>query len=192
MDTSFAVRQYVRWATLGVVLVVLLPTVSAAQQVVRSFDQIGTRISPGEEVRVTDDQGQHVRGRIVSVESTSLVLDARGERLRLRAEDVSQVRRYYKDSGWDGALFGAAAGVAGLLGLMYAGDPEMAADPEARPGLVVLGAGGGALVGFIIDKLHRGQRTVYIRPPAAGAGSVLSVVPVITSRAKAAVLVLSF
>ena len=68
-------------------------------------------------------------------------------------------------------------GAAGLLALAYTGNPEMATDPEALPRLVALGAGGGALVGFIIDTLHRGQRTVFVCPPAARAGSALSVVP---------------
>ena len=184
--------ERIAWSPLAALLIVLLPEFSAAQTLLRSFDQIRTRVSVGDEIRVIDDQGQDVRGRIVSIEATSLVLDTRGERLRLRSDDIRQVKQYYKDSGWDGALYGAAAGVASLLGLAYAGDPEMATDPEARPGLVVLGAGGGALVGFIIDKLHWGQRTVYIRPPTAGAGSMLSVVPVIASRTKAVALVVSF
>jgi hypothetical protein len=68
----------------------------------------------------------------------------------------------------------------------------MATDPEARPGLIVMGACGGALIGFIIDKIHWGQRTVYIRPPTARARPGFSVLPVIAPRTRAVALVLSF
>jgi hypothetical protein len=192
MRTASAARQLVPRVALAALLVVIRPALAAAQTLVSSFDQIGTRIRVGDEIRVTDGQGQDVRGLFVSVASTSLILDTHGARLRLRTDDISQVKLYYKDPGWDGALYGAVTGAAGLLALAYAGDPEMATDPEALPRLVALGAGGGALVGFIIDTLHRGQRTVFVRPPAAKAGSVLSVVPVIASGTKAVALVLSF
>jgi hypothetical protein len=153
---------------------------------------MGTVIEAGDAVKVTDTGGREVRGRIVAVEPASLLLDARGERLQLGKDEIDRVKLYYKDSGWDGAALGAAAGAGGLLGLVYAGDPEMATDPEARPGLIVIGAGGGALIGFIIDKVHWGQRTVYVRPPTARAPPGLSVMPVIASRTRGVTLALSF
>lgn len=192
MGTPYAARQFVAWVLLSAALSVLLPALSAAQTRVTSVDRISTRVKVGDEVRVTDGQGRNVRGRIVSLDATALVLNAGGKRVQLAEDDIRQVKQYYRDSGWDGAVYGAAVGVGGFLGVAYAGDPEMATDPEALPGLIVLGAGGGAIAGFIIDRCHRGQRTVYRRPPSGGAGPALSVVPVIAPRTKAVALSYSF
>jgi len=192
MATSSAARGFATRAPLAAAFIVLLPALSAAQTVVTSFDRIGTRLRVGDEIRVTDAQGQTVRGRVAAVESTALVVYAGGKRLELREDNINQVRQYYRDSGWDGAAYGALVGAGGLLGAVYAGDPEMATDPEGSPALIVLGASGGALVCYIIDRLHWGQRTVYLRPPAGGARPALSVVPVMTSRTKAVALSYSF
>ena len=96
MRTTSAARRFVTGAPLAAVLIVLLPAPPAAQTLVSSCDRIGTRISVGDEIRVTDGQGQDVRGLFVSVASTSLILDTHGARLRLRADDISQVKLYYR------------------------------------------------------------------------------------------------
>lgn len=183
MPTSFVVRRIVAWTVRGAVIVVLVPAASAGQVAVPAFDRLGSRLTAGDEIGVTDGQGQRVRGRVVSFDATALVLDAGGRHHEFHEEDVSRVEKFFKDSGWDGAAYGAAIGVAGLYGATYVGDREMATDPEGLPAVVVTGAVGGALVGFIVDKLHRGRRTIYVRSQAGGRAR-LTAGPVVTPHAK--------
>jgi len=78
MATSSAARQFVTWAPLAAVLIVILPALSVAQEPVKSFDQLNTRLKPGDTVYVTDAQGREVKGRIRGLSATSLLLDAGG------------------------------------------------------------------------------------------------------------------
>jgi hypothetical protein len=191
MNTSSVARQFATSA-LAAVIVDLVPNVSAGQVLVASFDRIGTRVSAGDEVRVSDASGQNVRGRVVGVEPHALVLWAGGRRVELLEADVTRVEKYYNDSGWDGAAYGAACGVGGLLGVAYVGDREFATDPEVLPGLVVAGAAGGALVGLIVDKVHRRQRTVYVGAPAGRTPLTLSVAPIVAAHSKGVALSFTF
>lgn len=191
MAPTYVFRQAVSPLAAGA-LAAFLPAVAAAQAPVTSFDEIGTRLKAGEKIRVIDASGGDVRGRVVSIQSAALVLMVEGISRELRDTDIRQVDRYYRDSGWQGTLLGAGIGAAGLWAVTYAGDSEMATDPEAAPSVLVLGAAGGALVGYIIDRCHLSRRTVYLRGRAGGASPSLKVAPLIASRHRGVAVAISF
>jgi hypothetical protein len=63
---------------LAAVCVLLVPALAAAQEPVRSFDELDTRLKLGDAVWVTDAQGREMKGRIVSLRSDALALDSDG------------------------------------------------------------------------------------------------------------------
>ena len=115
MTTSSAARQFVTWASLAAVLILLLPAISAAQPV-KSFDQLITRLKPGDRVWVTDAQGREVEGTIQHLSANQLVLDAEGASA-FTARDVKLIKEYKGDSVKNGALIGL--GIGGGLGLTW-------------------------------------------------------------------------
>lgn len=143
---------------------ILLPVVAGGQEPEYSFNRLGARLTAGESVRVTDTEGRRTTGRVLAVEATQLVLEGEKGCRHLGQDEIVRVERRHRDSGVQGLVLGAAAGAFGLWGIAAIGDREMAHDPEAGPALVVLGAGGGALVGYIIDRIIPGRQTVYLRP----------------------------
>ena len=62
MAASAAARQFVTYPTLAAVLIVLVPALSAAQEPVKSFDQLNTRLKVGDTVWVTDAEGRESKG----------------------------------------------------------------------------------------------------------------------------------
>ena len=54
MRTFCAARQFVAWFPLVAALIVALPALAAAQEPVKSFDQLGAVLNVGNKVRVTD------------------------------------------------------------------------------------------------------------------------------------------
>ena len=97
MRTSSAARQFVTWAPFAVLLIVLLPVASAAQEPVKSFDQLNTRLKPGDTIWVTDAQGREIKGRITSLAPDTLGLDGRGA-TTLPADQVRVVENRRHDS----------------------------------------------------------------------------------------------
>jgi len=183
MGTSSAVRQFVTWAPLAAMLIVILPALAAAQEPVKSFDQLNTRLKPGDTVWVTDAQGREVKGRITSFAPDSMGIDGDGART-LRADDVRLVQTRRPDGLVNGTLIGFAVGAVGLeaanLALTSQGDC-----PGGCQAAIVLfggaiGAGVGAGVGTLIGAFMPRTRNLYRAPGSAR----LSVAPVITPRTK--------
>ena len=63
MGTSSAARRLVARVPLAAMLIAILPALAAAQEPVKSFDQLNTRLKPGDTVWVTDAQGRESKGR---------------------------------------------------------------------------------------------------------------------------------
>ena len=179
----------------AVVLATVLVAVSvraAAQEPVKSFDQLNTRLKVGDTVYVTDAQGREIKGKIHSLSPDALTLGTDGSRT-FAARDVSAIRERQRDSLKNGALIGL--GVGGGLALVAclsfaegSGDSGWCA--------AVLGVYGavGAGIGVGIDALIPGQKRVAYRAPGAtgSAQTRLSVAPVITPRAKGVAVAFSF
>ena len=182
-----------------------------AQEPVKSFDQLGTRLVPGDTVFVTDAQGREVKGRVLRVTPSSLMLDG-GHGRTFDADDVRAVRERAGHSVGKAASWGTAAGAGIGLAAALAGRGEFATSctpeeaaagcwppPGAKPPIdwwaVPVWAGVGAGFGALAGALLPGKlRDVYVAPAAAsrGAHARISIAPVLSPRAKGAVLSLTF
>jgi hypothetical protein len=166
---------------LAAVLILLLPAISAAQPV-KSFDQLSTRLKPGDTVYVTDAQGREIEGKITELHDASITLNSEGP-TTLQANNVRAVQRRTKSLG-KAALWGALVG--GVLGAVTG------AGPDDRLALGAIGAAVGAGVGAAVRAaLPPGRKEVY-RAPGASGSAHLSVAPVITPRTKGVAVAFSF
>jgi hypothetical protein len=182
------------------VLIVLLPALAAAQDPVKSFDQLNTRLKVGDSVRVTDAQGREVKGKITELHDASITLDRDGP-TTLRADNVRLVERRSKSVGkaalW-GLIIGGGVGLGAALaerGEVVESCPGGGPDPtqcdrswsgsgDEAFGLVPIAMGIGAGVGAVVRAvLPSGRKEVY-RAPGASGSARLSIAPVITPHTK--------
>ena len=168
------------------------PAPAAAQEPVKSFDQLNTRLKVGDKVWVTDAQGRELQGKIHSLSSDALTLGTDGART-FAARDVSAIRERPPDSLKNGALIGFGVGGGLALGacLSYAEGSDDGGWCAALVGIYgALGAG----LGVGIDALIPGKKRVAYRAPgAAGAAQArLSVAPVIMPRHRGVAVSFSF
>jgi len=68
---------------LAVISLLFAFALAAAQEPVREFSQLDTRLKPGDKVWVTDAQGREVKGRIAAIGADALTLDAGAPTARL-------------------------------------------------------------------------------------------------------------
>ena len=183
MRTSSAARQFVRWAPLATLLIALLPALAAAQEPVKSFDQLNTRLKPGDTVYVTDAQGREVKGRITSFAPDSMGIDGDGART-FKAVEVRLVENRRHDSLANGTLVGLAVGFGVGAGLTYAACSGDECSWGGAAALVLLVTGAGAGVGAGVDAAMPGRRQVVYRAGGAGVSTRLSLAPVITPGTK--------
>ena len=188
MNTSSPARQFRNCLPLATLLIILLPALAAAQDPVKSFDQLNTRLKIGDTIWVTDAQGQEVKGKLSALSTDGLMLDAGGTKT-FAARDVGIVRERRRDSLKNGAIIGAIPGA--IFGLLGGGMAD--GGPGAAIGAVVVGALGAA-VGAGIDALIPGKKVVaYWAPRSTGpAPPRVSLAPVITPRAKGVAVAFSF
>ena len=65
---------------LAVISLLLAFALAAAQEPVRDFTQLNTRLKPGDKVWVTDAQGREVKGKIQALAPDALTLRGEGAR----------------------------------------------------------------------------------------------------------------
>ena len=174
------------------VIALLCLTASAmAQEPVRSFDQLNTRLKPGDTIWITDAQGREVKGKIVDLAPGAVTVKADASRTYGPA-DVNLIHERRPDSLKNGALIGLGVGGGLALGLC------LAAEPIEGDGACVLAAGiyggVGAAIGVGIDALIPGKKIVAYRAPGpAGAPPArVSFAPVVTPRAKGVAVSFAF
>ena len=191
MRTSSAARRFGTWAPLGATLIVLLPTLAAAQEPVKSFDQLGTRLRIGDTVWVTDAQGREIKGRVTSFAPDAVGVDANGAQV-LRADEVRAVEHRRPDSLANGALIGLGVGFGAgvLLAASGCSDADCSWGEATLVALMFAGVGTGIGVG--VDALIPGRKQVVYRAPGASGSARLSLAPVITPRTKGVVVALTF
>lgn len=96
--------------TIGVVITLLsLAATASAQPQATSFAELQGRLKIGETVKVTDDAAETIKGNVVQVSDTMLVLRSRGHDLPLPALNVQRISRPVHTVR-NGALIGLAAG----------------------------------------------------------------------------------
>jgi hypothetical protein len=162
------------------------PALAAAQAPVTSFDQLNTRLKPGDTIWVTDGQGREVKGKVQALAPDAITLKGDGPRT-FAAGDVRLISERRNDSLANGALIGL--GVGGGLGLV--GCLASAEGSDAGWCAVAAAAYGGigAAIGVGIDALIPGKKLLTYRAPGTPGSSEsrqarLSIVPVVTPRAK--------
>ena len=170
-----------------------LPAIAAAQEPVKAFDQLDTRLKPGDTVWVTDAQGREVKGKIRELTPSALTLDGEGGR-SYQAGDVRLVVEYRGRNTAKGALWGLVAGAAG--GALLGASSGIEEDYGTQGGWALAGAGIfggiGAGVGAAIGAMSTKPGRVVYRAPGSAGHARLSVAPVITPRAKGVAVAFAF
>ena len=169
------------------------PPAAAAQEPVRSFDQLNTRLKPGDTVWVTDAQGREIKVRITSFAPDAIGVEANGAQV-MRADEVRAVEHRRPDSLANGALIGLGVGFATGAALAWSGcsDADCTWGEATLVALMIAGIGTGIGVG--VDALIPGRRQLVYRASGTPGSSQarLSIAPVITPRAKGVAVSFAF
>jgi len=201
------------WPAALILTVLVGSSVAAsAQEPVRSFEELNTRLKVGDTVWVTDALGRETKGTVLGVTPGELVLDG-GRSRTFGPADVQAVRERAGRSLGKAALWGTVvgAGTGLVLAVAVRGDfasyctPEQAAagcfpPPGAKPPIdwwvVPVYAGVGAGVGVLVGALLPGRpRDVYLAPRNSARGAPraqLWVAPILAPRRTAVAVLLSF
>ena len=168
--------------------------VAAAQEPVRSFDQLNTRLKPGDTVYVTDAQGREIRGKIQTLAPDAITLegDSAGTFQSDTVRFVTQRKtKPIAKGAWWGLAVGGGFGITWLaIAAQDPGDGNAGIGVAILGGCAALGAGIGAAIGAAVTAK---TLVVYRAPGAAGTGHArISVAPVITARTKGVVVAWSF
>jgi hypothetical protein len=175
---------------------VLLPVLAGAQEPVKSFDQLNTRLKVGDTIWVTDAQGREIKGKIRDLGPSALTLDS-GTAAIVQADAVRLIVERKPRPIARGALWGLGIGAAAGLALGIAVVAGCDDGDECAGAILVLGGlfgGWGAGTGAVIGALIPGKTLVLYRAPGAtGASSArFSLAPVITPRHKGVAVSFSF
>jgi hypothetical protein len=168
----------------------LAGTPAAAQGVARSFNQLQVLVHPGDAIRVVDESGREVRGRIEQVTDATLRLLVRSRTEELAESQVAQIFQRRSDPLGNGALWGLAIG-AGLVGVAGLVEPPRRDETGFYVLALVVYAGAGAGVGVGIDALIRRERLVFERQPA-GRATEVRLAPILGRGRKGLMLSLRF
>lgn len=178
-----------------VVALAAMPALGGAQEPVKSFDQLNTRLKVGDTVWVTDAQEREIHGKIERITADALTMN--GSRI-LAAGGVSLVRYREHDSLKNGTLIGL--GIGGSLGLAWClaaatdDSPHVSTGVECAEGFAVYG-GLGTLLGLAIDAAVPGKMRVAYRAagaPGASNNGRLSTGLVVMPHAKGVAVSFSF
>jgi hypothetical protein len=162
----------------GFVVTFGVPVVAVAQEPVRSFDQLNTRLKLGDTVWVIDTQGRQLKGKVRELSGTSLTIDSDGVKT-FRAETVRTIKRPTGHRFLWGLTIGFAAGTVSWIALvaLAGGDFSEAAGWEP----FALGAIGAGIGAGMAATMPRKRLDVYRAP---GTSIALSITPILTPRAK--------
>jgi hypothetical protein len=191
------IRRLVPIAAVFLGVLSSIPSPAAAQPAAaQSFSELSGRLKLNDRVHVTDAEGQHVVGIVLSISDTGLRLrlNDRSDRSFLPA-DVSIV---YKEHRYTrrGVIAGGAVGVsAGLLGLLEACNQGTSCESHMSKAAAVTGLfgsiGGGALFGGTIGSLYARFEPVYTAP-GAGAQRHVALQPLVCPRRQGVLLSIRF
>lgn len=180
--------------TSALMTILLVASTASAQEPVKSFDQLDTRLKPGDTIWVTDAQGREVKGRVLELGPSALTIEHDGP-LTLRAPDVQKVFQRKGHPVGKGALWGLVAGAAGgaVFGASFDADDVGTPGGWAAAWAGIFG-GIGAGVGAGVGALMPGKEVVVFRSAGApgSAAARLSLTPVIAPRATGMAVSFSF
>jgi hypothetical protein len=146
--------------------VMLAASPAWAQERATSLDQLRVLVGAGDEITVTNRDGQTVKGRVLSLSPGTLSIAARNGDRTFSDNDINTVSRREGDSLANGAKigFGIGAGFGFLAGLALAGEVRDSA-AFFIPVVAGLYGGLGAGIGVGFDAMIEGDRVIYARAP---------------------------
>jgi len=140
----------------------------SAQTPAMSFEELRTRVQPGDTVRVTETSGRQTTGRLDLLSAAMLQLTTGRERHAFGERTVRRVERRTRDSVRNGVLIGIAAGAAvGFAAGRVVEESPCAPGNECGQGELIGTLGGafwGGIVGWIADAVTRTGEVVYLAP----------------------------
>jgi hypothetical protein len=146
-----------------------------AQEPANRFDELATRLKPGDTIWVTDAQGRELKGRMLELTSSQLVFQ-RGHLQTLEADAIRLIRKRGRRPVLRAAGIGAIIGTLAAIpsALREEGDCEWSLDPMtsycAGDEFLMAGALIGGGIGAGIGAMIPGKRRVVYRAPGAPAG----------------------
>jgi hypothetical protein len=121
-------------------------------------------VGPGSRLAVKLKSGKTIEGKLSTVNDTSLTLSVKDTPLDVKREDVLSVHQLIRKSATKSTLIGlgVGAGAGAGIGLAGSNDDHFAKlDHAVTAGLAVLGAGAGALTGYLIGRSGRKRVLIY-------------------------------
>ena len=121
-------------------------------------------VASGSRLAVNLKNGKTVEGKLSSVSDTGLSLSVKDKPVEVKREDVLSVYQITKKSATKATLIGmgVGAGAGAGIGLAGSNDDHFAKiDHAVTAGLAVLGAGAGALTGYLIGRSGRKRVLIY-------------------------------
>jgi hypothetical protein len=109
-------------------------------------------VPPGDKIVVSLKDGEILKGRLHGVSDTNLLLSQRNKVSDLARDRISRIHRLVSTPAAPSALLGAGIGAAAGLGAGSLSDDNKAV---TMPGLAAIGAGVGALIGFIGNRRRK-------------------------------------
>lgn len=149
-----------------VISIFLAPVTCFAQNVTSTNDWAALRNIPsGSKVTVKLKTGKSIDGKLLSVSDSSISLSRNNSSADFKRDDVRSVHQVIKKSATAGTLIGlgVGAGAGAGLGAIGASNNDNGFDKidhAATAGLAVVGAGVGALTGYLIGR-RGAKRLVY-------------------------------
>ena len=156
-------------------------------QALTDFSQIGTRIEPGDRVKV-EESGRTIEGRLVALEPGILRVRFNDQELSIPADQIRSIAHLRSKAG-SGAALGVMIGAGSVLTMALiattiaedSGEFDLSGGEIAAATALYAGIGGvaGAIIGRMLDK----SDTIYIAaprnipgtPPSHGAALMFSV-----------------
>jgi hypothetical protein len=157
-------------ATIGLMLVLLLSSVRVtAQQTSTTGDWGSLRNLPTESKLVVKlKTGKTVEGKLSSVSDTSLIVVKKNTQMELKRDNVASIYQVTKKSTTSSTLIGMGIGAGAGAGLGAIGVSTDNSgydfdklDKAFVAGLTVLGAGAGAITGYLVGKGSSKRTLIY-------------------------------
>jgi hypothetical protein len=150
----------------------LLSSVSASAQTssaaIADWSRLNA-VTTGSKVSVELKSGKTVDGKLAAVSDAGLTLTVKDKPVDLKREDISTVYQLTKKSATKATLIGlgVGAGAGAAIGLAGSGGNNgfEKIDHAVTAGLTVLGAGAGALTGFLIGRGGGKRVLIYQSTP---------------------------
>lgn len=181
---------------LAVISLLLAFALAAAQEPVRDFAQLNTRLKPGDTIVVGGTSGVEVRGTLRDIGASSLAINHTGPRV-FQADEVREVtvEKPRSKGKWAGLGFLGGAAIGAALTVATMDDADAAFVSRSTAALIIGGllGGAGAVAGLVVASSTPVRTLVYRAPdPASRLSARFSVVPFVTPRAKGVAVAYSF